>query len=194
MVKPHLFQHATVSRIIKETADTRTYVLAPHDTPFPYRAGQFCTFKVHVDGYNLLPFLKGEVKENPRKAFLYWSDDGDLMALRVQQWKVHFEEQRAAGMGVWQEPFVKLRFPKLFNVRSDPFERGDIDGSLYYSKWAADRMFMMVPAQAIVGEFLKTFEQFPPRQRPSSFSIDEALEKARQQEADLAKASGGGVK
>jgi len=152
------------------------------------------TFKVHIDGYNLLPFLKGEVKENPRRGFMYWSDDGDLMALRVDSWKVHFMEQRAAGMAVWQEPFVKLRFPKLFNLRSDPFERADVDATLYYAKWAADRMFMLVPAQAIVGQFLKTFEQFPPRQKPSSFSIDEALEKARENEKQLARASGGGVK
>ena len=81
------------------------------------------TFKVHIDGYNLLPFLKGEVKENPRKGFLYWSDDGDLMALRYEQLEGHFMEQRAKGFGVWQEPFVPLRVPKLFNLRSDPFER-----------------------------------------------------------------------
>jgi arylsulfatase A-like enzyme len=152
------------------------------------------TFKVHIDGYNLLPFVQGEVKENPRKGFLYWSDDGDLMALRVGNWKVHFLEQRAAGLAVWQEPFIRLRFPKLFNLRSDPFERADVDATLYYGKWAADRMFMLVPAQAIVGQFLKTFEAFPPRQKPSSFSIDEALERARQNEQQLAKASGGGVK
>jgi arylsulfatase len=158
-----------------------------------YKAGKK-TFKVHIDGYNLLPFLKGEVKENPRKGFLYWSDDGDLMALRVGNWKVHFLEQRAEGMGVWQEPFIRLRFPKLFNLRTDPFERADVDATLYYAKWAADRMFMLVPAQAIVGQFLKTFEEFPPRQKPSSFSIDEALDKARENEAQLAKASGGGVK
>ncbi|MCI0387639.1 MAG: arylsulfatase [Acidobacteria bacterium] len=152
------------------------------------------TFKVHIDGYNMLPFLKGEVKENPRKGFLYWSDDGDLMALRYENWKVHFMEQRAHGMSVWQEPFVSLRFPKLFNLRSDPFERADEDATVYYAKWAADRMFMLVPAQALVGEFLKTFQEFPPRQRPSSFSIDEALEKARQNEKALGAASGGGVK
>jgi arylsulfatase len=158
-----------------------------------YKAGKK-TFKVHIDGYNLLPFVKGEVKENPRRGFLYWSDDGDLMALRVDDWKVHFLEQRAEGMGVWQEPFIRLRFPKLFNLRSDPFERADVDATVYYAKWAADRMFMLVPAQAIVSQFLKTFEEFPPRQKPSSFSIDEALEKARENEKQLARASGGGVK
>jgi arylsulfatase len=152
------------------------------------------TFKVHIDGYNLLPFLKGEAKDNPRKAFLYWSDDGDLMALRVNHWKVHFMEQRAHGIGVWQEPFVSLRVPKIFNLRSDPCERGDEDGSMFYDKWMVDRAFLLVPAQVIVGKFLETFEQFPPRQKPASFSINQALEKARQQEEQLELAVGGGVK
>jgi len=148
------------------------------------------TFKVHIDGYNLLPFLKGDVNENPRKAFFYWSDDGDLLALRYEQWKVCFAEQRSQGMAVWQDPFVSLRFPKLYNLRSDPFERGDVDATLFYGKWAADRMFMLVPAQGLVGMFLKTFEQFPPRQRPSSFSIDQALEKARERQKTMAAATG----
>jgi arylsulfatase A-like enzyme len=152
------------------------------------------TFKVHIDGSNLLPFLKGEVKENPRKGFLYWSDDGDLMALRVQQWKVEFLEQRAHGFDVWREPLVSLRAPNIYNLRSDPFERASEDATMFYGKWMADRTFLLVPAQAIVGQFLKTFEHFPPRQKPASFSIGDALEKARQQEAALSKAVGGGVK
>ena len=151
------------------------------------------TFKVHIDGYNLLPFLKGEVKENPRKGFLYWSDDGDLMALRVGHWKVTFMEQRAHGLDVWREPLVALRVPKIHNLRSDPFERGDEDGSVFYDKWMADRAFLLVPAQAIVGEFLKTFEEFPPRQKPASFSIDQALDKAREQQEHLAATVGGGT-
>jgi arylsulfatase len=158
-----------------------------------YNAGDRA-FKVHIDGYNLLPFLKGEVAENPRKGFFYWSDDGDLLALRYENWKLHFMEQRSHGFHVWQEPFVSLRFPSLFNLRSDPFERAEEDATMFYQKWAADRMFLLVPAQAAVGQFLKTFEQFPPRQRPSSFSIGEALEKARQNEKQLAAATGGGVK
>jgi arylsulfatase len=158
-----------------------------------YKAGKK-TFKVHIDGSNLLPFLKGEVKENPRKGFMYWSDDGDLMAVRVAQWKAVFLEQRAEGLGVWQEPFVRLRVPKIFNVRSDPFERADYDATFFYDKWMADRAFLLVPAQFIVAEYLKTFEQFPPRQKPASFSIDEALEKARQHQAAVTKAIGGGVK
>jgi len=158
-----------------------------------YKSGNK-TFKVHIDGYDMLPFLKGEVKENPRKGFMYWSDDGDLMALRVGNWKVTFLEQRAHGMDVWREPFVALRAPKMHNLRTDPFERADEDATLFYGKWIADRTFLLVPAQAIVGEFLKTFAEFPPRQKPASFSIDQALEKARQNEKQLATATGGGVK
>jgi arylsulfatase len=108
------------------------------------------------------------------------------MAVRWNDWKIHFLEQRARGMDVWVEPFVPLRFPRLYNLRSDPFERGSVDGQMYYAKWAADRMFALVPAQAIVAEFLKTFEAFPPRQRPASFSIGDALEKAREQQDKLA--------
>jgi arylsulfatase A-like enzyme len=155
-----------------------------------YKSGNK-TFKVHIDGYNLLPFLKGEQKKNPREGFLYWSDDGDLMAIRVRNWKATFMEQRAHGLNVWREPLVSLRAPKLYNLRADPFERGDQDGSMYYDKWMADRSFLLVPAQAIVAEFLKTFEEFPPRQKPASFSIDQALENARKAQEKLAGASGG---
>ncbi|HEX7978399.1 MAG TPA: arylsulfatase [Gemmatimonadaceae bacterium] len=158
-----------------------------------YKAGKK-TFKVHIDGYNLIPRWKGQAKENPRRGFIYWSDDGDLLALRVDDWKATFMEQRSVGLGVWQDPFVPLRFPKLYNLRSDPFERGDVDATLFYDKWVADRMFMFIPAQAIVTEFLKTFEEFPPRQKPASFSVDQALENAREAEKHLAAASGGGVK
>jgi arylsulfatase A-like enzyme len=152
------------------------------------------TFKVHIDGYNLLPFLKGEVKENPRKGFLYWSDDGDLMALRVGNWKCAFMEQRAKGFKVWQEPLVTTRLPDIYNLRSDPFERATEDADIFYAKWKVDRAFLLVPAQEIVGEFLKTFKDFPPRQRPSSFSIDQALEKARKSQEAMATSGGAGVK
>jgi arylsulfatase A-like enzyme len=148
------------------------------------------TFKVHIDGYNLLPFLKGEVKKNPREGFLYWSDDGDLMALRVGHWKAHFMVQHAHGLGVWKKPFETLRGPDIYNLRSDPFERATEDASMFYDKWLADRSFLLVPAQAIVGQFLKTFEEFPPRQKPASFSIDQALEKARQNQKSMARAAG----
>ena len=154
-----------------------------------YKSGNK-TFKVHIDGYNLLPFLKGEVKENPRKGFLYWSDDGDLMALRVGNWKCTFMEQRAHGLGVWEEPLVSTRVPNIYNLRSDPFERASEDATLFYGKWKIDRAFLLVPAQEIVGGFLKTFQEFPPRQRPASFSIDQALEKARQAQDKMAAAAG----
>ncbi|CAM3269807.1 arylsulfatase [Corallococcus sp. ZKHCc1 1396] len=147
------------------------------------------TFNVHIDGYNLLPFLKGEVEENPRRGFFYWSDDGDLMALRIDAWKIVFMEQRAHGLSVWREKLAELRIPKLFNLRSDPFERADTNASMYYDQWFAERGFALVPAQAVVGEFLKTFERFPPRQRPASFSIDQALERAREKQATLAVAA-----
>lgn len=156
-----------------------------------YKSGNK-TFKVHIDGYNLIPFLKGEVKENPRKGFLYWSDDGDLMALRVGDWKVHFMVQHGHGFDVWKKPLEALRAPDIYNLRSDPFERASEDATMFYGKWMADRTFLLVPAQAIVGEFLKTFQEFPPRQKAASFSIDQALEKAQQNQKAMAKTAGGG--
>ena len=126
------------------------------------------------------------MKENPRQGFIYWSDDGDLMALRVGNWKATFMEQRAHGLAVWQEPFVSLRLPYLLNLRSDPFERGPADASMFYDKWMADRGFLLIPAQAMVGEFLKTFQEFPPRQKPASFNVTDALEKARKQQESMA--------
>jgi arylsulfatase len=132
------------------------------------------TFKVHLDGYNLMPFLKGEQKESPREGFLYWSDDGELLAVRAKQWKVVFEEQRAHGLAVWREPFSKMRIPKLFNLRSDPFERAE-DSSLFYDKWFADRGFVMVPAQVLVANWIETFKEFPPRAKSASFSIDQVV-------------------
>ena len=152
------------------------------------------TFKVCIDGYNLLPLLKGEVNENPRKGFLYWSDDGDLMALRVGNWKCTFMEQRAKGFKVWEEPLVSMRMADIYNVLTDPFERSTEDADGFYAKWKADRAFLLVPAQQIVGEFLATFKEFPPRQRPSSFSIDQALEKARKSQELMATSGGAGVK
>ncbi|PWT92503.1 MAG: arylsulfatase [Blastocatellia bacterium] len=156
-----------------------------------YKSGNK-TFKVHIDGYNLLPFLIGEVKENPRKGFLYWSDDGDLMAIRVGNWKCTFTEQRAKGFKVWSEPLVPMRVPDLYNLRSDPFERATEDADMFYAKWKADHAFLLVPAQALVAEFLETFKEFPPRQKPASFSIDQALEKATQNQKALAKGAAGG--
>jgi arylsulfatase len=133
------------------------------------------TFKVHLDGYNFLPYLKGEADAGPRKEFFYFSDTGDLLNLRYNNWKVVFAEQRAEGFDVWQEPFVFLRLPKLFNLRTDPFEQAD-HVSINYPQWRAERLFALVPAQAFVGKFLGTFKDYPPRQKPGSFSIDQVLD------------------
>ena len=151
------------------------------------------TYKVHIDGHNLMPFFKGEVKENPRKGFMYWSDDGDLIALRVNNWKVHFMEQRADGFNVWQENFAPLRVPKLFNLRSDPFERADYEATMFYDKWRADRAFLLVPAQAIVQQFMQTMIEFPPRQKVGSFTVGNVMAKLEQHATEMARAAGAGT-
>ena len=112
---------------------------------------------------------------SPRKEFFYFNDDGSLVGLCYNQWKIVFAEQRAEGFDVWQEPFVQLRIPKIFNLRSDPFEKGDHVG-FGYTKWRADRTFLLVPAQQYVGAFLATFKEFPPSQKVGSFSLDQVLE------------------
>jgi arylsulfatase len=132
------------------------------------------TFKVHLDGYNLTDLLAGKTP-SPRKEFFYFNDDGTLVALRFNQWKLVFAEQRAQGLDVWQDPFVQLRFPKLFNLRSDPFEIADHE-SISYGKWRVDRAFLLVPAQQYVGQFLATFKEFPPSQKAGSFSLDSVME------------------
>jgi arylsulfatase len=111
---------------------------------------------------------------DPRHEFFYFNDDGSLVALRYDNWKVVFAEQRAEGFDVWQEPFVTLRLPKLFNLRSDPFERAD--HAIGYPQWRVDHLFVMVPAQQYVGQFLATFKEFPPSQKAGSFSLDQVLE------------------
>jgi arylsulfatase len=152
------------------------------------------TFKVHLDGFNLLPHFKGEVKESPRPAFMYWSDEGDLMAVRYGNWKVHFAVQNSEGADAWQDPFTSLRFPKLMNLRTDPFEQADVSGQIYYWKWRVDHTFMLAPAGAIVGMFMKTMEEFPPRQSPESWSPGAVMEKLRQKQEMLESQSGVGVK
>jgi arylsulfatase len=136
-------------------------------------------YKVHLDGYNFLPYFKGDMKEGPRKEFFYFSDTGDLLNLRYNQWKLVFAEQRAHGFEVWQEPFTFLRVPKLFNLRSDPFERADHEAP-GYADWRVRRLYALVPAQAYVAQFLSTFRDFPPRQTPASFTIDQVMEKLQQ--------------
>ncbi len=142
------------------------------------------TYKVHLDGYNFVPFITGAEDKWPRREFFYFTDDGDLAALRVDDWKVMFLEQRAHGFDVWAEPFVKLRLPRIFNLRSDPLERA-MHESWGYQKWHFDHAFMLVPAQAIVQKFMGTFAEFPPRQKAASFSVDKA-------DAALSEATTGG--
>ena len=140
-----------------------------------HRAGKR-KYKVHLDGYNFLPYLTGQEPSGPRDEIFYISDDGDLTALRFKDWKMIFAEQRAAGtLQVWAEPYVPLRVPKIFNLRRDPFEKADITSNTYWD-WVIDRVFMLVPAQAYVAEFLSTFKEFPPRQKAASFSIDQVME------------------
>ena len=137
------------------------------------------SYKVHLDGYNLLPALKGE-GDWPRNEFLYWTDGGSLAALRYGQWKVHFLEQRAHGFDVWGEPFVELRLPKLYTLRGDPFERASHD-SILYDQWRFERAFALVPAQAFVANWLSSFKEFPPRMKPASFSLDQVMEQLSSQ-------------
>ena len=135
------------------------------------------TFKVHLDGYNLVPYLTGEEKKSPRNEFFYFNDDGALSALRYDNWKLIFAEQRAPGtLRVWSEPFTPLRAPLIFNLRTDPYERAQITSNTYYD-WVLDHSFIAVPSQAIVANFLKSFKEFPPSQKPASFSIDQVMEK-----------------
>lgn len=133
-------------------------------------------FKVHLDGYNFLPYLTGKETQAPRQDFFYFSDDSDLTALRYNNWKIVFAEQRAQGtLKVWSEPFVKLRVPKIFNLRMDPYERADITSNTYYD-WLLNHAFILVPAQAYVARFISTFKEFPPRQKAASFTVDQVLE------------------
>jgi arylsulfatase A-like enzyme len=131
---------------------------------------------VHLDGYNWLPYLTGETTESPRESYFYFSDDGDLLAMRYDNWKVHFAQQRDPGtLELWGEPFVKTRMPWLYNLRTDPYEKASITSNTYWD-WYIDHIFLLVPAQGLVGDFLATFKDYPPRQKAASFTIDDALE------------------
>jgi arylsulfatase A-like enzyme len=133
------------------------------------------TFKVHLDGYDQHDVLAG-TGPGKRKEFFYWTDDGNLAGLRYDRWKIVFLEQRARGLDVWQDPLIPLRLPKLFDIRADPFERADQDSGDYIT-WRVERAFVLMPAQAFVGQHLKTYVEYPPRQKPGSFSLDQVLEK-----------------
>ncbi len=134
-------------------------------------------YKVHLDGYNFLPYLTGQEGKGRRKEVFYFSDDGDLTALRYNDWKLIFMEQRAVGtLKVWANPFTPLRMPLILNLRRDPYERATITSNTYYD-WMLDHAFALVPAQAYVGRFLETFKEFPPRQKAASFSLDKVMDK-----------------
>jgi arylsulfatase len=133
------------------------------------------TYKVHLDGYDLGPALRGEAKW-PRREFIYWTDDGSVAALRYDNWKITFLEQPAEGLHVWQQPFTQLRAPKITNLRMDPFERAEEESAMGYQRWYMERMFLIAPAGAYVGQWLQSFREFPPRQKPGSFNLDRVME------------------
>jgi arylsulfatase len=132
------------------------------------------TFKVHLDGVNLLPFLAGKEDKSPRNAFIYWSDDGDCMAVRMDRWKIVFLEQRSLGINAWREPLSPMRVPKFFDLRADPFERGE--ESIAYNDWFLQQNFLLYAAPPMLAEWLESFREFPPRAKSASFSIDQVVE------------------
>jgi arylsulfatase len=135
------------------------------------------TYKVHLDGYNLVPYLTGQADKSPRESFIYINDDQQVTGLRYDNWKLVFMEQRAPGtLRVWAEPFVSLRLPKIYNLRTDPYERADITSNTYYD-WLFSRAYLLVPAQDYVGQFLASFKDYPQRQKAASFNLDEVMEK-----------------
>jgi arylsulfatase A-like enzyme len=142
------------------------------------------TFKVHIDGLNMLPYLTGEVKESPRQSFFYISDDGDVLGIRMGDWKMVLAEQRATRMMCWSEPFVKLRLPKMFNLRRDPFERADENSNTYWD-WIFDHAFLLYGMQALVAQQIDNYVKYPPRQKAAAFNLDEVMRK-------LQDAGGGG--
>ncbi|MDA8595671.1 arylsulfatase [Flavobacteriaceae bacterium] len=132
-------------------------------------------FNVHLDGYNFLPYLTGEADKGPRKELFYFNDDGDLTALRYDKWKIHFKIQDNHGFKVWEREYSPVRVPLLMDLRADPFERAYFESS-DYDHWLVEHMFAFAPAQAVVGEFLMTFKDYPQRQPIGSFSLDQVLE------------------
>jgi arylsulfatase len=136
------------------------------------------SFKVHLDGYDQRALFAG-TGPSARREFFYWTDDGNFAALRYDRWKALFLEQKAEGFRVWQEPLTPLRVPYIFDLRADPFERGQREGA-EYTKWLVDRVFLLVPAQAFVAQHLQSYVEFPPRQKPGSFALDQVLGKLQQ--------------
>jgi arylsulfatase len=133
------------------------------------------TYNVHLDGYDLLPALKGEA-DWPREEFLYWTDDGAVAALRYNAWKMTFLRQNAEGYKVWTTPFEVLRAPSITNLIMDPFERAEAEDAMGYQRWWIEHMFVIAPAASYVGRWLQSFREFPPRQQPGSFNLDRVME------------------
>jgi arylsulfatase len=152
--------------------DITTRLLAGH------QAGDK-TFKVHLDGYNLLPYLTGQQPQSPRTWFAYFNDDAQLVNLRVGDWKFVYLEQRAHQFEVWREPFVKLRIPKLFNLRRDPFERADSDSNNYHH-WTIENSYVFFEATPVAEQLLQSFVAFPPRQKPTAFNLDEVMRQMKE--------------
>jgi arylsulfatase len=180
---PGRFEPGTVLNGIVSHADWFVTLLAAAGVPDiaeRLRAGTELggtTYKVHLDGYDQLPYLSGEVDESPRRHFFYVSDDGDLVALRFDVWKLVFLEQRAVGtLLIWAEPLTVLRVPKIFNLRTDPYERADVTSNTYYD-WLIDHAWLVVPAQAYVAQMLGSLAEFPPSQKPASFSLEQVMAK-----------------
>ena len=138
-----------------------------------YKIGSM-TYKVHIDGLNMVPYLTGEAKESPRKFFFYMSDDGDVMAVRVGDYKFNLMIQRAERMMAWAEPLVKLRVPLIYNLRRDPFERADFNSNTYWD-WMVDHAPQLYLMQGLVAEQIENFVKFPPRQKPASFNLDAVM-------------------
>jgi arylsulfatase len=135
------------------------------------------TYKIHLDGYNLVPYLTGDAEKSPRESFIYCTDEQQVAALRFSNWKLLFMEQRSPGtLQVWAEPFTSLRVPRMYNLRMDPYERADITSNTYF-QWLFERIYLMVPAQAYVGKFLETFKEYPPRQKADTFNLDAVMKK-----------------
>jgi arylsulfatase len=140
-----------------------------------HQAGE-TTFHVHIDGFNILPYLTGETDKYPRNFFFYVNDDGQLTAIRVGDWKVVYMEQRAKTMQLWAEPFVDLRMPKIFNLRRDPFERADENSNGYWN-WVLSHIFVLYGALVPLKQQLETFGEFPQRQKPGAFNLDQLIER-----------------
>jgi len=149
------------------------------------------TFKVHLDGFNMIPYITGKVKESPRNSLMYFSDDGDVMAVRVGDYKFNLALQHAHTMELWAEPFKKLRVPHIMNLRRDPFERADFNSNKYWD-WLVDHIPQMYLMQEVVAQQIEEFAAFPPRQKPASFNLDAVLAQAQAATGAAAKAKGAG--